>query len=655
MSSSMSISGLISGLDTDSIIEKMMEYYSANKTSLEAEQAETENELSAWQSINSSILSVQTALEAIKDASDFQTNTCTSSDDDILTASADTDAVPGTYYITVSKLAQAHQVSSNSTYSSVNDVVGTGTVSFTFADSTKDFSITLDANNNTLTGLAKAINKADAGIDASIINTGTSDDPSYQLVLTSSDTGASSVFTVNSTLTGGTDPDLSNIVQTGQDAELKYGSGDNALTVIKSSNEIDDLISGVKLNLEEADENTTVKVKVTRDTSTVKSAIENFVSVYNSFVDGINTQLSYDADTETSGTLLGDYKLQVIQSQLTSAVSGIVSGLDSDIKSLASIGITHNTDGELEIDDSALEKALKNNLDDVTKLFSTNVESDSAYVTYVTSTSDTKATNKAWQVNITQAATQSTLTCGSAMGDTLEVDETITIGDTDIDLTAGMTIDEVINAINKYSEDTGVTVSATGSGGTGEGSYLTFKSVRYGSLSNFSVISDTSCSTTGSTGIGKTLMTPGDADGESGSGTGTEGVDVEGTINGATCTGKGRVLTCKDENNDACGLSILATSSTTMTTNITFSNGVGSKLYDLIEDMTSSTGIITTAQDSLQDKIDEYDDLIDDEEDKIEAKQESLYAKFTAMESALSELESQSSWLEAAFSSSSDD
>ncbi|MCE5314863.1 MAG: flagellar filament capping protein FliD [Armatimonadota bacterium] len=659
MSGSMSISGLVSGLDTDSIIEKIMEYYTANQEMLEADQTECETELAVWQSINTSVLAVQTAADSIKDAEDFQTNTCTSSDEDILTATADTDATPGTYFITVNQLAQAHQVASNTTYTSKNDEVGTGTVSFTFAnDSSMNFSVTIDSNNNTLAGLARAINNADSGIDASIVNTGTTDTPTYQLVLTSSETGSSTQFTVASTLSGGSEPALSNITQTGQDAKLTYGSGDNAISVTKESNTIDDLIDGVTINLEDTNTEKTIKVTVARDTSTITSSIENFVEAYNNLMEAVDEEFKYDESTEKTGTLFGNYKLQSLQEQIRSAVSSIVSGLDSDYASLASIGVTHDTDGYLKIDDDTLSKALSGNLDDVRKLFSTNAESDSAYVSYVISTSATEAGS--YQVVITQAATRSTLTCGAAFGDPansnkLGADETIYVEGQEIKLTADMTIDQAVNTINKYSDDTGVSVSATGSDGTGTGNYLTFQSVKYGSSSNFSVYSETSCTTTGSTGIGTTVISASAAQGESGNGTGTVGVDVAGTINGAKCKGSARVLTCKDESNNACGLSLLCTSSTTMKSMVKYTEGVGDKLNDLIEDMTSDTGLLTTAQDSLQDQIDDYDTQIAKEKAKATAKQDELYEKFNAMEEALSELDSQSSYLDALLGNDSSD
>lgn len=660
-SSSMSISGITSGLQTQDIIDKIMEYAGKNKEALEADKSVAETQLATWQSINVSVLALNTACASIADAADFQANTATSSNEDILTTSAATNASPGSYYLAVKQLAQAHQVASSATntYSSTDDVVGTGTVSFTFANSpTSDFSVTLDSNNNTLTGLCNAINKADKGVQASIINIGTTSSPKYQLLLTSEESGANSAFTVSSTLTGGNTPDLSRIVQQGQNALIKFGSGENAIEVEKSSNKVTDLINGVTLNLESADETKTIKVNIARDTDTVKTAITSFVDQYNTFMQSVAEQFTYNSDSEESGTLFGDYKLQSVQQDIISAISNAVSGLDSNIKSLSSIGITHNTDGQLEIDDDMLSAALEDNPDDVTRLFSAGLDSDSSYVTYAASTSSTKATGNEWSVQITQPATQAWVTAGTAMTGTLGADEKLTVKGKDIQLQKDWDITRVMQEINSYSDETGVTVSATGADGTGTGNYLTFKSIRYGSSANLSLRSNTSYTTGTSTGIGTVLIAPtipgGERSGEPGYvGYGASGKDVAGTINGAACTGSGQILTVKDENNDAYGLSLVVTASSTMNTNVKFTEGVGDRLRDLLNNMTSSTGIITQAQDTLNTKISDYEDDITDEEAKLTQKEEQLWEKFNTMESKLSEIKSQGDWLSSALSSDS--
>ncbi|MEN6355586.1 MAG: flagellar filament capping protein FliD [Armatimonadota bacterium] len=647
MSGSMSVAGLSSGLDTQSIITKIMEYAKKTEQSLEADQAVAKTKLTVWQGFNSKVLSLNTKVAAIADAADFKTNTVTSSNEDILTASASTSADPGSYYLTVSKRAQVHQISSPTdiTYASTNDVVGTGDVSFAFTDTTKNFTVSLDSNNNTLAGMRDAINRAGKGVKAAIINSGTAADPKYQLLLTSKDSGADSQFTVSNTLTGGTAPVLTKVIQQGQNAEIKLGSGADAITITKSTNTVTDLIPGVTLNLISADDTKPIKIDIARDSGTVKTAIQDFVDEYNGLVDQFKEQFSYDTSSGDTGTLFGDFQLQSVQQNIISALSNPVAGLDSSLNSLASLGITHDTDGHLQVNNSTLSKALENNMDSVNRVFSAGLDSDSTYVSFATSTSDTKSSGKSsWSVQITQAATQSRVTAGTAMADTLGADETLTVNGKDIQLKEGWTTDQVVEEINANSNDTGITVSATGYDGTGTGSYLTFKSVRYGSNTNFSVRSNVE-SASGTTGVGSVLISP--------NLTGVPGKDVEGTINGATCKGSGQILTVKDEKNDANGLSLIITANAPMTSNVKYTQGVGDRLRSLLNNMTSSTGAITQAQDSLNTTISDFDDQIADEKAKLTAKEDQLWTQFNAMESKMADLQQQGNWLSSALSSNS--
>ncbi len=88
---------------------------------------------------------------------------------------------------------------------------------------------------------------------------------------------------------------------------------------------------------------------------------------------------------------------------------------------------------------------------------------------------------------------------------------------------------------------------------------------------------------------------------------------------------------------------------------MTFTQGIGDKLRALLNEMTSSTGIITQAEDTLNTKISDYEDQIADEEERITNKQDQLYEKFNEMEAKLSELKSQGDQIEAFFSDDSSD
>jgi flagellar hook-associated protein 2 len=650
----MSITGLSSGLKTDEIIAKIMEYASRPKARLQQQKSEAQTRLAAWQDINTRLLALKVKSESIADLTDFQAMTVSSSDSSLLTATASTGASPGTYYVKVVSRAQCHQVSSQSgVYTSLNDVVGTGTVSITLANGTS-FQVTIDSSNNTLTGLANAINKADKGVKATIVNAGTASAPDYRLILTSREAGPENQITSVDTsgLEGGTAPvfDLDNPLQVASSAVLELGEGSGKITVVKNTNTITDLIPGITLNVLSADSSKTIKIEVSADTTSIRKAIESFVEQYNDLVKVINGQFTYDVDTGDTPPLFGDFRLQSLQSDIISTLAGKVSGLSSSLNALATIGITQDTTGQLVVDSSTLDSALQNNLPGVARLFSAGIDSSSSFVTFLASTTDTRPSGSAgWVVEVTQPARRAQVTAGVAMTEPLSADETIYVNGRSIGLTAGMDIDSVIATINSYSSQTNVIAVKTGANGSGEGNYITFRHLQYGSAYKVSVVSNRSSSLVGTTGIGNVLATSDEPAGESGSGQGLTGLDVSGTINGEAATGKGQILTLRSNSGNAAnGLSLLVTAKEPLSNvRVVFTKGVGAAIRDLLSAATSVTGTVSQAQKSLNDAIAQIDEDIADWNTRLSDQEARLYEQFNRLEVQLSKLQQQGNYISA--------
>ncbi len=202
------IDGIISGLDTTSIINSILKYDQGRINLLKQDQAEKTSKLATWQSINGLLLGVKTSATTLHSNVTWQSRTVASSNEDILTATGSGAATPGTYPLTVSALAQNHQIASQG-FADVNQTsIGTGTLDIRLGSgSTK--TITIDASHDTLQGLADAINNGDAGVTASIINDGSSSNP-YRLILQANDTGLTNTIHLTNSLTGGDQtPDFS--------------------------------------------------------------------------------------------------------------------------------------------------------------------------------------------------------------------------------------------------------------------------------------------------------------------------------------------------------------------------------------------------------------------------------------------------------------
>jgi len=231
----------------------------------------------------------------------------------------------------------------------------------------------------------------------------------------------------------------------GEDASLTV----DGVTVTRSENTIDDILTGVTLDLLKADEGTTITLNIDRDTDTLMSNISAFVASYNNISSYIHTQGSYDeTKQETGGILFGDGTLSSIKSDLTSILTGSVWGVSSDYATMGLVGISVDQEGTLSVDESKLRGYLTTNFNDLQKLFSANGTTSVGTLSYISHSNETKQGEYA--VIITEAATKST----SAASDNTSLSgaEVLTITEgtstATVSLTSSMTMTQIVNALN---------------------------------------------------------------------------------------------------------------------------------------------------------------------------------------------------------------
>ncbi len=490
MPATTSINGVISGLDTSGIIDKLLELERAPIERLQSKQDTLKAKIAAWQEINTRILALKTKADTLASSINFDTKLFSSDDDTILKGSVSNLAQTGTYYIKVNALAKAHQLKSDGYADTDTTKIGTGTITIAVGTGTPKV-ITIDENNNTLEGIKQAINQSGAGVTAAIVNDGSSTNP-YRLVVTSNTLGMSGQMNVSINLTGGTAPTFTTL-QAAQSASVTLGEGDGAITIIKDTNQINNLIPGITLNLQKADPNKTVTVNITQDTETLKQNIKDFIEQYNNLVDYVNQQFKYDTESNVGGTLFADSDLETIQSDLMNKIFNPVDELNQSIRVLSQIGVNSLSDNKLELDEGLLDEVLTNGTDAVKRLFSAVGETSNASLSYAGSTSDTNPSPVdaygnplGYSVEITSVATQGWIKAGTTLPANLAQDEQLIINGVAVQLTAGMTPDQVVSTINESSTKTGVTASITADG------YLTLTNIQYGSAKAIIVSSEVS-------------------------------------------------------------------------------------------------------------------------------------------------------------------
>ncbi len=622
------ISGLSSGIDWSTMVNNLIAIDQQRVDLITSQQSDYQAKLKEWQSFNTKLLALKTAADSLKNPEDFgmfnasmTTDSLTVKGSDLMTVTASQAASIGSYQITVNNLATAEKLRSV-TYADASAALGSSYAGDILINGK---TVSIDATDS-LTTVQNKINNANTGasatgVTANIIKYGASD---YRLTLTSDTTGAAGIDLEN----GGVPDILSQFsfipVVTGVDASITVDGVD----ISQSSNTVDDVITGVSIDLLKADTDTTVTLNINLDIDAIKSKIQDFVSKYNVVASYINTQNSYDTTTKkTGGLLFGDGTLFSVKSDLTSIVTESVWGVNSEFSIMGLVGINIDTNGQLSVDDETLTGYLQTNFSDVSALFVGQGVASSSNLSYIGHTQNSKAGEYA--VNITAAAIRSTSTSNTEVSGTLGSDETLTITEgsktADISLTSGMTISEIIDAINTGLNTEGIGITASNNGSN----YLVLTHNSYGN-SHIFTISETS----------DLLWTGGDQ-------TVNNGLNVSGTINGEAATGSGQILRGNTDNANTEGLSVKYTGMDTGDIGtIKFTTGVA-ELFDrtLFSITDPYEGYVSFKESSLQNSIDDSQTRIDQMEAQLLLKKQTMINSFVMMETALNKIQSQSSWL----------
>lgn len=346
--------GVGSGLDLETLISNLV---TADKTPTQArltqKQSSLSTQLSAVGTFQSVLSNLQSKLDALKSGGSVATLAATSSDTAKFTATTTSAATRGNYSVEVVGLAKPEKLAS-AAYASAATALGAGDVTMTVGG--KSFTVTLGDSDNSLNDLKNAINNAsdNSGVTATLIT----ESGGTRLLLTSNDTGVDNAVSATSSLLSFSE------TQAAQDAHVRIDGYD----VYSATNTVSDAIDGVSLNLLAADPGVSKSLTVAFNNTAAASAIQSFVSAYNSAVTTMSALTKYDASTKSAGILNGDSMVRGAQSSLRSIIGGDVSGAGG-FQYLSQLGITTAADGTLSVDSSKLTDALNADSASVQKLF----------------------------------------------------------------------------------------------------------------------------------------------------------------------------------------------------------------------------------------------------------------------------------------------
>lgn len=371
--------GIGSGLDVTGIVTGLVQ---AEQVPFDArikdQEDKTTEKITSLGSLVSAATAFEDAAEKLNNGSLFEVNKVSGSNE-YFSASVDSTAVASSYSVEVQSLAQGQKLAS-SAYDAA-DTVGSGTLTIDVNGTTMDVVLT---GTETVSDLRDLINDAEGnpGLYASIIT----DDNGQRLILNSKEVGKDNAITITAADDDGdnndalgisafvfVDPDnpanpANNMEQT-QDASDAKIIIDGSITVTQSSNVFKNAIEGVTLTVSKVntlgDTNT---ITISQDTSQVGSALADFASAYNTFLETTVSLGRVNTDSGIVGPLVGESILRSLSSQVRNILSDTIDG-QNGVNSLASLGITTNREGLLEVNESELASKVNSSFEDVQALF----------------------------------------------------------------------------------------------------------------------------------------------------------------------------------------------------------------------------------------------------------------------------------------------
>ncbi len=232
------VDGLVSNLNTTDILNRILEVQRIPVKQLQTKQTNFTNQLTAVQDINTRLLALKLQAESLNSSNTVKAATVSSTDEDIVTATATAGAISGTYSVQVTQLAQQHKVSS----ASFADANAPLNLSGDFLINGKRISV---QSTDTLTSLRNAINQADAGVTASLMNVSPSD---VRLTLTANNSGVNHRLSLIDATSGNVLQNLG-MIQSGTLNQRVIATGDTAVagpfTINSANNQLKITLSGV--------------------------------------------------------------------------------------------------------------------------------------------------------------------------------------------------------------------------------------------------------------------------------------------------------------------------------------------------------------------------------------------------------------------------
>ncbi|OZB06390.1 MAG: flagellar cap protein FliD, partial [Marinobacter sp. 34-60-7] len=322
--------GIGSGVLNSDLVDQLVQAERApTEARLTQKTKQTEALLSAYGTLRSAITELRLPMRQLSAPDNLKAFSASSSNEAIAVSVDSTKASRGTYSVNVTSLAGAQALASRDVFADRDSTsVGQGTMTLKVGDKTTN--ITIDNSNDTLQGLANAINDSDAGVSAGVIDTGNG----FQLVLSADETGTANAVSI--TVSGdntGTDTDNQGLSRFAFNAGMDADSGlketiaatdavmeINGVQVTRSTNSFEKVVDGLTFNITETGSSI---IKVQQDFGAVADRVQGFVDKFNALQATIDNLAGFNSEAGVGGLLTGDSTVRSIQNQLRQVLTRI--------------------------------------------------------------------------------------------------------------------------------------------------------------------------------------------------------------------------------------------------------------------------------------------------------------------------------------------
>jgi flagellar hook-associated protein 2 len=330
------VDGLVSGMDTTSMIASMMQIESQPKSMLQTKVKTAQTAVSSYQSVNSRLAALKSAADDLGQLSTWRSIRPTVSSTSVTaTATGGTTTATGSVTFDVVSIAKAQ--ANTARVASTGDITAADSIQVAIGSADP---VTIDISaDRSASGIANAINNAGIALKASVVQTSAGDSV---LQLNGSKTGAANAFTIS----GIDDVTTMRTTTAASDAQLQVGGADadGGFSLTSDTNTFTGLMAGVTMTVSKVESGLTLDS--TANVSGIAAKFQALVDAANGALSEVGKQTAYDSSSKRSSPLTGDFMVRQMSQSVLSAVSTGQTGIGS----LSKIGIQLDKTGQLTFD-----------------------------------------------------------------------------------------------------------------------------------------------------------------------------------------------------------------------------------------------------------------------------------------------------------------